>query len=112
VTGPQFSDASYATVTRGLSTRREEVCAVARGGARTADQPQVRLVNQCRRLERLAGALVAQTRASHAARFLVDEREQSVEAPASPRCQAWRSSVTPCVDPGFPIRMMKNSPAV
>ncbi len=47
-------------------------------GRLTADQPQLRLMNQCRRLERLAGLFLDELLGGQFSEFIVDRREQLV----------------------------------
>jgi hypothetical protein len=59
-----------------LGREREEVRAVAQADAGRVHQPDVRLVDQGRRLERVVRALAAEVLLGEGAQPVVDERQQ------------------------------------
>jgi hypothetical protein len=57
---------------------RKEVRAIAPGDALLSNQPQVRLVDECRRLECMVLPFVSQVRARSSSQFGIDDRHQVV----------------------------------
>ena len=69
-------------VPHGLSRRGEEVAAAVPQAARVgADQPQVSLVHEGRRLERLPRRLARQLPRRQATELVIDQREQLLHRP-------------------------------
>lgn len=64
--------------TQGRRGDGQEVCAILTGDI-GVDQAQIRFVNQCPGLERVAGAFAAHRAPGHAGQFLVQERQQAIE---------------------------------